>query len=306
MSGSGERPEPDVHRDAERPPEPDPAPSGEAIGDAGGEGPGGAVGAGARAIALEVEIGASPADVWRCLTEASELERWFPLHARVSPGEGGSIWVSWGAGVEAGSRIAIWEPERHLRMVGPEGAPVQLVVDFHLEGRGGSTVLRLVHSGFGEDEAWDDEYEGTRAGWGYFLLNLRHYLERHRGTARRMVWARRRVRGERERVLERLLGDGGLGVAAGPAAAFARGQAARLTGLGERALDARVLDHRPGRSFAAALPGLNDGLLFLEVEPGTAEVHAGVWISTYGVGADRVDELQRRLDARLSAFPDEV
>lgn len=33
--------------------------------------------------------------VWRALTEAEELTRWFPLQARVTPGEGGEIWMSW-------------------------------------------------------------------------------------------------------------------------------------------------------------------------------------------------------------------
>ena len=43
--------------------------------------------------------------VWRALTEADELRRWFPVDARVSPGVGGSIWLSWGDGAEGEAPI---------------------------------------------------------------------------------------------------------------------------------------------------------------------------------------------------------
>lgn len=46
---------------------------------------------GGRSAGGTVEIEAPIERVWRALTEAAELERWFPLEARVEPGEGGSI-----------------------------------------------------------------------------------------------------------------------------------------------------------------------------------------------------------------------
>jgi hypothetical protein len=36
-------------------------------------------------------------------------------------------------------------------------------VDYFIESRGGTTVLRLVHSGFGRGANWDAEYDATRA-----------------------------------------------------------------------------------------------------------------------------------------------
>ncbi len=53
-----------------------------------------------RAIKKEVLIDVAPDVVWRALTEADELSRWFPVEARVAPGAGGSIWLSWGGGAE--------------------------------------------------------------------------------------------------------------------------------------------------------------------------------------------------------------
>jgi uncharacterized protein YndB with AHSA1/START domain len=145
-----------------------------------------------------IEIAAPTEAVWRGITDAQEIVRWFAPEARVEPGEGGSYFVSWGPGMEGTSRIAIWEPERHLRVVeerkfgggrhdcsNPEapGKPAEIVVDYYLEAKGGgSTVLRLVHSGFGMTADWDREFESTHYGWMMFVRNLRHALTRHPGT----------------------------------------------------------------------------------------------------------------------------
>ena len=44
-----------------------------------------------RAFELALDIDASADEVWRALTEAEELMRWFPLEAQVAPGNGGSM-----------------------------------------------------------------------------------------------------------------------------------------------------------------------------------------------------------------------
>jgi uncharacterized protein YndB with AHSA1/START domain len=54
--------------------------------------------------------------VWRALTEAEELTRHFPLEARVTPGVGGSIWISWGGAWNGELRIEIWDPPSRLRL----------------------------------------------------------------------------------------------------------------------------------------------------------------------------------------------
>jgi hypothetical protein len=45
-----------------------------------------------------VNASRSAAVAKRTSTDGEELKRWFPLDARVTPGEGGKIWVSWGEG----------------------------------------------------------------------------------------------------------------------------------------------------------------------------------------------------------------
>jgi len=147
----------------------------------------------------ELEITASQEEVWKAITEAERLVNWFPLRADVTPGAGGTITYRWGDLVGP-CRIEVWDPPRHLRTswlefardgVPPAGAPSPLLVDWHLEARGGRTVLRVVHSGFGQDARFDDEFESTRRGWGFELRSLRHWLERHRGRARQALWLAR-------------------------------------------------------------------------------------------------------------------
>ena len=132
-------------------------------------------------ITRELTIAAPPEAVWRAITEASELVRWFSLDARTTPGVGGEIWISFGGPMEGAVRILEWEPNRHLRSVeGQVGERKPLTQDWHIEGEGGTTMLRFVHGGFDSGD-WDDEYDSLLHGWAVFLSNLKCYLERHAG-----------------------------------------------------------------------------------------------------------------------------
>jgi uncharacterized protein YndB with AHSA1/START domain len=131
-----------------------------------------------RNIEIEIELMVSPERLWRAITEAEEIVRWFAPEAKVEPGPGGSIGLSWGPGMEGKEPILIWEPGKHLRVgsAGTAGSPK--VVDYHIETRGGKTVLRLVHSGFEADGSFDDEYDSTSGGWALFLAMLKYGLDR--------------------------------------------------------------------------------------------------------------------------------
>src|SRR5262245_5663173 len=65
----------------------------------------------------EVEIDAPLEVVWKAITEADEITRWFCEEARVTPGVGGSVWHSWGDGQSGpGSVIEAWEPNKRFRV----------------------------------------------------------------------------------------------------------------------------------------------------------------------------------------------
>jgi len=50
-----------------------------------------------RDLVVERRVRASAEAIWKALSEAEGLRRWFPLDARMKPVEGGTIWLStWG------------------------------------------------------------------------------------------------------------------------------------------------------------------------------------------------------------------
>jgi uncharacterized protein YndB with AHSA1/START domain len=253
---------------------------------------------GTRAIDIRVEIDAPPDAVWRALTEAEQLESWFPLNARVTPGVNGTVWASWGGASSYEARITVWEPARHLRLVDQEADPekgisVPIAQDYFIDGAGGRTVLRFVHSGFSPDAEWDEMFHMMSSGWRYFFFNLKHYLEKHAGGVRRaMVWTRRPV-------ADRSREEGWTNVlrALGIDPATAEGQPFTLSLGGER-FDGTAVQRKQPAHFAGTLPALNDGVLFLELEPGETW-HLGLWLSTYGLPVERVEELQKNVDGLM-------
>jgi hypothetical protein len=105
--------------------------------------------------------------------------------------------------MEGTERIEAWEPEQHLRLAHDRanGAPPS-VVDYYIEGSGGSTVLRLVHSGFEATANFDDEFNSTHTAWPVFLQMMKHSVERgvaacrnvtvfrHMSVPREEAWAK--------------------------------------------------------------------------------------------------------------------
>jgi uncharacterized protein YndB with AHSA1/START domain len=248
-----------------------------------------------RSIEIERTIDdATPDEVWDSIATSAGLRRWFPLDARVTPPEG-TVWLSWGPGCEGEAPIHVWEPGRHFGWTeshgeDPEGRPIRIAVDFYIEGRDGSTVVRLVQSGLGAGAEWDDMYDALVDGWTYFLFNLVHYFRHHRGKERRLAWKRAATDLARDTAWERLLGAA---LVAGNGVAAAAGSVGEV--LVDRLRTAEVVSVRPGHHFAATLPDLDDSILFVELEGG----HIGFWLSTYDMEADRVAELQSALDERI-------
>jgi hypothetical protein len=162
----------------------------------------------------------------------------------------------------------------------PDGRVVRLAVDYYLEAQGGRVRVRLVHSGFDDSESWDGYIDGLDAGWTYFLFNLKHALERHRGVDRRQLSARFRTTA-RDGEDHPVFGEKGLRVQP-PVGGLRPGDACRLS-LGGGEVDATVAVRGAPRTIAFLVPAWNAALLFVERE-GLKETHQlGVWLSLYGV-----------------------
>jgi uncharacterized protein YndB with AHSA1/START domain len=138
-----------------------------------------------RDIELSVELDASPEDVFRAVTDGTEIAKWLAPEARVTAPEGGkkgSIWISWGEGMSAEHEIEIFDAPTRLRHPSGQNGETKapLYADWSIEAReGGKTTLRLVHSGFTASADWDDEYDAHARGWKLMLQNLHQYFARH-------------------------------------------------------------------------------------------------------------------------------
>jgi uncharacterized protein YndB with AHSA1/START domain len=233
---------------------------------------------------LSIDIDATLDEVWRALTTGEGIARWFAPYAAVTPGEGGSVSIGWDPKEMWDTPITVWEPLRRMQtaseMPSKDGRMVRLAVDYYLEARGGRVRVRLVHSGFDDSGAWDDYIDGLDAGWTFFLFNLKHALERHRGVDRQQLSARFRTTargGEPHPVF----GAKGLRVQP-PVDALRPGDGCRLS-LGGGDVDATVAVRKAPRALAFIVPAWNDALLFVEREGMKETHHLGVWLSLYGV-----------------------
>jgi uncharacterized protein YndB with AHSA1/START domain len=254
--------------------------------------------AGGRSIDMSIEIRSTLDDVWRALTTGEGLANWFPPIASAVPGPNGSLTMAWDPGQEWTSPIAVWQPNVRLGvandMPSADGSMVRIAIDFHLEAKGGIVTVRLVQSGFDDSESWDGYIDGLKAGWTYFLENLRHYLERHAARTRVLISTRQKGRGSAS---ERLTALGPAGLDVQPDASTVKaGQSCTLR-LGDRAFDARVLMAYNLRAIAFVIPDLNDALLFVEREGMKDDYGFGIWLSVYGVDEERIGQLRQTVAA---------
>jgi uncharacterized protein YndB with AHSA1/START domain len=267
---------------------------------------------GPRSVELSLEIEAPPERVWRALSEAQQILRWFAPEARVNPGVGGSVWMSWGGGWEGESRIEIWDPPRRLRTVSEtppydadgkpvaSAAPLPIAVDYVLEGGGGVTRLRLTHSGFGPGAERDDEVDGVARGWAFELRSLRHYLTRHFGRERRFAWVRATSplpATEAWHVLAQryLLGFSAAGLREGEPYALRTSAGDAITG--------RVQVVLP-QGFAGTADGFGDGLYRVWVDSAGGQRMIQVWLSAWDAPAAAVDAFRDRTSATMGElFP---
>jgi len=256
-----------------------------------------------RLVDLTIDIDATLDEVWQALTTGEGIARWFAPHAAVTPGDGGSVSIGWDPKEMWSQPITVWEPMRRMQtaseMPSADGRVVRLAVDYYLEAQGGRVRVRLVHSGFDDSGSWDDYIDGLDAGWTFFLFNLKHALERHRGVDRQQLSARFRTTaraGEDHPVF------GAKGLRVQPQVGGLRpGDGCHLS-LGGIEVDATVAVRHAPRTIAFVVPAWNDALLFVERE-GTKEAHQlGVWLSLYGVPETTAAPLRQGLADLQSAL----
>jgi uncharacterized protein YndB with AHSA1/START domain len=140
-----------------------------------------------RRIEVEIEVPATPEQAWEAIATGPGITAWF-MPAEVEGRVGGSVVHHHETDMEtSGTVVAYDAPHRFaFEEAGwmPDGAEAAHVTatEFLVEARsGGTCVVRVVMSGFGDGEAWDRAIESFEAGWKQALLGLRVYLTHFRG-----------------------------------------------------------------------------------------------------------------------------
>jgi uncharacterized protein YndB with AHSA1/START domain len=270
-----------------------------------------------RAFEMSLDLEASRDEVWRALTDAQELVRWFPTAAQVTPGTGGKMVWSWGEGWDWETRIDAWEPGRMLRLVQEdarpydteghplpvgEAEPQRIVIEFTLETHQGTTRLRLVHSGFGHGAAWDNELEGITEGWQAELRSLKHYLRRHRGKDRVAGRASLNTTMPRDAAWAKLLGAGGFTVTP---ADLAEGRPYQVVTPDGQRFSGTLELYLPGETLAGTVRELDDGWFrLLTWKDGLGSTGVWAWLATYTGDEASVREFRDRSQEALERlFP---
>ena len=149
------------------------------------------------AIEQTIAIEAPPDRVYQALTDASELVKWFPTTAESDPRPGGAYAFSFEFAAATdrdhateGTFLDVAANQR-LRYTWPAGhAKVPTEVGFALAPEGSGTRLTLTHTGW--TAATHESQKEHDMGWGFFLQNLKSWLERGhdaRGSAMGMKTA---------------------------------------------------------------------------------------------------------------------
>ena len=129
-------------------------------------------------IEITKQIDAPPERVFRALTDAEELTRWFPSSAESDPRTGGDYILRFEFDDESKNHTYAGKYEEVTpleRVRYPwNGRFGDTTVEFVLGSADAGTELTLTHSG------WTKEAEETRQlheqGWAFFLDNLERYL----------------------------------------------------------------------------------------------------------------------------------
>ena len=236
-----------------------------------------------RSLELHVDVEVAIGAAWKALTEAEGLANWFSPIAKVSsPGLNGEFTASWNEEMTFTTHADQWEPDRLVRWVmqGVMGPGTSVSIAFHIESAGGKTHVRLVLSGLGDSEGWDEFFEVAKPGWAYFLYNLRYYLETHPGRTRRMISERLQVKAPRAAAWKRMV-SAVTGMSPVVAGGLQAGDRVLVEFDGGPQSDGVAEVVVAGRVLAIRLPKL-DSLLFIDLEGNDPESYYTSWhLSVY-------------------------
>lgn len=126
------------------------------------------------------EVPATPEQVWDAIATGPGIDSWYMGRNEVDSGTA----VRQGFGeYQPNMPITTWDPPNRLSYAVPTGPDGRFVAfEFLVQGRdSGSTVLRVVNSGFLPGDDWADEFEAMTLGGELFWTTLSAYLHHFAG-----------------------------------------------------------------------------------------------------------------------------
>jgi uncharacterized protein YndB with AHSA1/START domain len=141
-----------------------------------------------RMIHAEIETSATPQQAWEAWADPEKIAQWFTDRASGEAKPGGTMtWFFDRFGYALPYTVVDAEPGKLfvLKWEPPQGDTG--ILEVGIERQGGTTLVKLINSGFREGAAWNDEYEGIASGWKMALAILKHYLENYFGRSKTMI-----------------------------------------------------------------------------------------------------------------------
>jgi uncharacterized protein YndB with AHSA1/START domain len=133
-------------------------------------------------VVVEQLAEATPEQAWEAITTGFGMDGWFMGTSEIEPRLGGAVRTAL-PGFTMESTITAWDPPHRFVNTSPQSEDGRLMAfEFTIEGRaGGTTLLRLVHSGFLPDDIWADEFDALKKGDPAYVFKLAEYLKHFRG-----------------------------------------------------------------------------------------------------------------------------
>ncbi len=146
----------------------------------------------ARGYAVRVDVAGDATEVWRALTDSSQLVRWCAPQAQIQGRPGGLFRASVDRVSEIEAHIDVFEPERRLRLIHlPSGnlPPTDnaIVDDFILDTADSGTILRLLGSGVPATPEWNAQFMRLKTGWQQAMARLKVLVESQRPARKQSV-----------------------------------------------------------------------------------------------------------------------
>lgn len=246
-----------------------------------------------RTVDLQVTVPGTPDQVWDAIATGPGISSW--LHpTRVDERVGGAFGFDMGGSAEdahtapLGTVTAYDVPHRFATEApwSTGGQSTTLATEWLVSARDeGTCVVRMVMSGFGPGDDWDDEIDALREGMGVALETLRLYLAHFPGQRPAVVDAAGPVTGPPRAAFDALLRTVGLDGAQ-------VGDRVTLTGTPELAGTVEVLspgEHRCDVVLLVDAPGPGvAGLATYGADTGVA-----VHLTVFGADATRVADRER-------------